>query len=158
MRRILLWCQRFSSSHGRGPVRGAPRRVRRADLRIAHVLTDGVLDAALAAASREARAGGPAGLASRRARAGAAVLRRIAGLAARAGVAAETAELVGDPADMLLADADRSGADILVLGRGDQAGDRRPAIGTQARRVLEFAQLPVLLVPPARDGGGEHSR
>jgi nucleotide-binding universal stress UspA family protein len=78
------------------------------------------------------------------------VLRHIADLAARAGVTAETAEFEGEPADMLLADAERSSADLLVLGRGDRPGDRRPTIGPQALRILEFARVPVLLVPPPR--------
>lgn len=119
-----------------------------AGLRIVHVLTDGALGAALTAASQEARIGGPAGLASRRAQAGTAVLRYIADLAARAGVTTEAAEFEGEPADMLLADAERSGADLLVLGRGDRPGDWRPTIGPQALRILEFARVPVLLVPP----------
>jgi nucleotide-binding universal stress UspA family protein len=122
-----------------------------AELRIVNVLTDGALEAALTAASREARTGGATGLASRRAQAGTAVLRHIADLAERAGVTAETAELTGEPADMILVDAERSGADMIVLGRGDRPGDRRPTIGPQALRILEFARVPVLLVPPRSD-------
>jgi hypothetical protein len=51
-------------------------------------------------------------------------------------------------------------ATAVSMLRGDQPADRRPAIGPHARRVLEFAQLSVLLVPPSRDvrGSGEGSR
>ena len=124
-----------------------------AQLRIVHVLTDGTLDALLTAMSQEARVGGPAGLADRRARAGTAVLDHVANLAARAGVDAQTRQLTGEPADVLLAELETWAADIVVLGRGDQPGDRRPAVGPLARRVLEFTSRPVLFVPPA--GGAE---
>jgi nucleotide-binding universal stress UspA family protein len=119
-----------------------------AGVRVVHVLFDGALDEVLFGASRQTRAGGPAGLGARRARAGSAVLAHVADLASRAGVAAHTAQLAGDPADVLLADAEAWPADVIVLGRGDQPGDRQPALGPHARRVVEFTSRPVLLVPP----------
>jgi nucleotide-binding universal stress UspA family protein len=123
-----------------------------AALRVVHVLTDGALDELVTAVSREAGPGGPGALANRRARAGTAVLDHVADLAARAGVDAQTCQLAGEPADVLLAEVEEWAADILVLGRGDRPADRRPAVGPQARRVLEFASRPVLVVPPASRG------
>jgi nucleotide-binding universal stress UspA family protein len=78
------------------------------------------------------------------------VLAHVAYLATRTGVDTQTCQLAGEPADVLLAELEAWPADILVLGRGDQPGDRRPAVGPQARRMLEFATRPVLLVPPGR--------
>jgi len=121
-----------------------------ATLRAIHVLADGDLTAALVAASDEARAGGSARLAARRMHGGDAVLRHVAELGRRAGVAVETARVGGEPAECVLAEAERWRPDVVVLGRGDQPGDRQPHVGPQARRVLEFARQPVLLVPSAR--------
>lgn len=157
IRRILLGVDDSPAS-----LAAARRAVRlaascHARLRIVHVHTDGALDALLTAMSREACVGGPAGLAQRRARAGTVVLNHVAELATRAGADAQTIQLAGEPADVLLADMETWGADILVLGRGDQPGDRRPAVGPQARRILEFTPRPVLLVPPGRAEQGARS-
>ena len=45
-------------------------------------------------------------------------------------------------------------ADLIVLGRSDRPGPGEPYVGAETRRVLEFADRPVLVVP----GGGQPPR
>lgn len=114
-----------------------------ARLRFVHVLGDGELVRALATP-------GERGLQvdQRRSTASQALLRHVAAEAARAGVAAETVGLEGHPAALLLTDAREWAADLVVLGRSDEHGPGRAYVGTVTRHVLEFADTPVLVVPP----------
>lgn len=107
-------------------------------LRVVTVLQDGVLTDALTSASRE-----PA-VAERRERTVAAVLAHVARLAAAVGVQAETCEHWGAPGPQILAEATACGADLIVLGR---SGRRDSYDGGVLATVMEFAKVPVLLVP-----------
>ena len=77
----------------------------------------------------------------------AAVLRFVEDLAAGASVPVRTATLHGRPATAILETATAWPADLIVLGR---AGYRRvgaPFVGSEVLHVLEFADVPVLVVP-----------
>ncbi len=54
----------------------------------------------------------------------------------------------GRIASELLAEAAESGASMIVLGRMERPGHVIPAIGSHTLHVLEFARVPVLVVPP----------
>ncbi|WP_170297340.1 universal stress protein, partial [Georgenia thermotolerans] len=71
----------------------------------------------------------------------------VAAAARRAGVAAETVSQTGEPAPVVLAEADRWAADLLVTGRADPRAASRAYVGTVTRELLEFAEVPVLVVP-----------
>jgi nucleotide-binding universal stress UspA family protein len=115
-----------------------------ARVRAIHVLADGQISRALHGSSAAATE-------ERRAHQAAAVLHFVADLATRAAVELETASLTGEPAKVILDEAVRWPADLVVLGR---AGDRhvgQPYIGSDVRRVLEFATHPVLVVPAVEE-------
>lgn len=79
-----------------------------------------------------------------------AVLNHVRTLAAHAGVDSTTVTCNGAPPfDALLAEARRWNADLIVMGRSDM---RRPGlryVGSQTEHVLEFTEVPVLVVPVA---------
>jgi nucleotide-binding universal stress UspA family protein len=87
---------------------------------------------------------------ARRERAAQAVLRHAELLSGRSGVAVETAALEGDAAPRVLDEARRWSADIIVVALVSHHGPGQPYIGGQTRHVLEFADVPVLVVPPSR--------
>ena len=65
------------------------------------------------------------------------------------GVAVETVvEQGGEPFERILEHATRWPADLVVMGRSDRRGPRSPYLGSETARVLEFADRPVLVVPP----------
>lgn len=113
----------------------------RAELRAVHVLTDGELVAALAGA------GGRNDLTRRRGTAAVAVLRHVAELAGRAAVPVTTAQLVGDVARCVLEEAQRWGADLIVVGRTTRRGPGQPFVGPEVQAILEFGERPILVVP-----------
>ncbi len=113
-----------------------------ARLRIIHVSADHLLDAAVEAAS-----GRPA-VGVRRAQSAAAILTRVAGLAEAAGVAAETNLLAGDAGPAILDAVREWQADLVVVGKSARSATGEPYVGTQTRHILEFADQPVLVVPP----------
>lgn len=78
------------------------------------------------------------------------VLDYVRKLAEEAGVPVHTAERVGPAAPRILTEARSVGADVIVLGRSGRSGLGQPYIGSQTREVLEFADVPVIVVPPAR--------
>jgi nucleotide-binding universal stress UspA family protein len=84
-----------------------------------------------------------------RADSSAAVLRHVGRAAARSGIAAEGVALTGRPAMVILDQAAAWSADLIVVGRSARRG---PAahLGSQALQLLEFAEVPVLVVPYAR--------
>ena len=94
-----------------------------------------------------ARGMGMSGIEEVRERAAAAVLRHVAHMAARAAVDLETQELEGDVARHVLGLARTWHADLIVIGRSGQRGPGEPYVGSQTAHVLEFAELPVLVVP-----------
>jgi nucleotide-binding universal stress UspA family protein len=114
----------------------------KAQLRIIHVSPDHLLDAALQAAS-----GRPAADV-RRAQAGAAILTRVAEQAEAAGIDAETVLLGGDAGPVVLDAAQEWGADLVIVGKSARSARGEAYVGTQTRHVLEFADQPVLVVPP----------
>jgi nucleotide-binding universal stress UspA family protein len=113
-----------------------------ARLRIIHVSADHLLDAAVEAAS-----GRPA-VGVRRAQSAAAILTRVAGLAEAAGVAAETNLLAGAAGPTILDAVREWQADLVVVGKSARSATGEPYVGTQTRHILEFADQPVLVVPP----------
>lgn len=73
-------------------------------------------------------------------------------LAERAGVQVDLVTEHGPVADQILAQARRTGADLLVVGRVDRPGVRLPHVGRTAEQVLEFSTVPVMVVPLTRGG------
>ena len=63
-------------------------------------------------------------------------------------VAVETVVEQGEPFERILEHATRWPADLVVMGRSDRRGPRSPYLGSETARVLEFADRPVLVVPP----------
>lgn len=74
-------------------------------------------------------------------------LARLGDSAQRSGVNVETALLEGAPFEAILADAGRWRADLIVMGRTGRTGPGKALLGSEAERVLEFAEVPVLVVP-----------
>lgn len=70
-------------------------------------------------------------------------------LARQAGVPIATALVEGEPARCILDHARAVAADVIVVGRSAQPGPGQPYIGSQTRHVLEFAEAPVIVVPPS---------
>ena len=76
------------------------------------------------------------------------VLRHVQALATSAGLATTTATCNGAPPfDALLAEARRWNADLIVIGRSDMRRPGRRYVGSQTEHVLEFTEIPVLVVP-----------
>jgi nucleotide-binding universal stress UspA family protein len=109
-----------------------------AQLRVVHVLPDGALARALE---------GSSDVDSRQAQGAAAVLRYVDDLARAAGVAAETRTLQGKPARTILGEAGAWKADLVVIGRAGGRHVGEHYVGSAVQRVLEFADMPVLVVP-----------
>ena len=71
----------------------------------------------------------------------------LAGRAREAGVEATTATPEGVPHREILADADRAGADLLVLGTHGRTGrEKRLNLGSTTERVVKAADRPLLVV------------
>lgn len=83
----------------------------------------------------------------RRAGDSASALDYVVGLAGHAGVAVEALTLHGQPARAILDQASAWGADVIVLGRSGVRHVGQPFVGSQVLHVLEFAEVPVLVVP-----------
>jgi nucleotide-binding universal stress UspA family protein len=78
------------------------------------------------------------------------VLHHVHALATNAGVHSTTATCNGGPAfDALLTEARRWGADLIVMGRSDMRRPGQRYVGNQTEHVLEFTEIPVLVVPVA---------
>jgi nucleotide-binding universal stress UspA family protein len=114
-----------------------------ATLRVINVHADSDVTTALLAS-------GAARMAERRSNAVQSLFRHASQLAARAGVEIQTLELRGEPAHQILEQARSWPADVVVIGRGEERGVGGPWVGRQTRMVLEFADQPVLVVPPRR--------
>jgi nucleotide-binding universal stress UspA family protein len=82
-----------------------------------------------------------------RSRASNAVLDYVADLAEQAGVAVETATVPGAPARVILDQAATWPADVIVLGRSGVRHVGQPFVGSQVLHVIEFAEVPVVVVP-----------
>jgi nucleotide-binding universal stress UspA family protein len=79
-----------------------------------------------------------------------AVQRHVRGLAGRAGVDLDVRTVHGHVADSLLDQARHLAADLVVVGRVDRPGVRLAHVGRTAEQVLEFCDVPVLVVPALR--------
>jgi nucleotide-binding universal stress UspA family protein len=78
------------------------------------------------------------------------MLRYVAQLAGAAAVPVQTALIDGNAAPCILEQARAFAADLIVVGRSALPGAGQPYVGSQTRHVLEFADGPVLVVPPPR--------
>ena len=108
-------------------------------LRVVHVVVDHELEVALTTVTRLAPPGVLPGES--------ALLARVAGLAEAADVAAETRLLRGPVGRAVLEEAHAWPADLVVIGRAGRWHSGEPYVGAQTRHVLEFAAVPVLVVP-----------
>ncbi len=123
-----------------------------AQLRFVHVLVDGDLLRALGEVHQDGT------VVERRARGVALLLRHVEAEADRAGVAAAGVSLEGEPGQVLLAEARDWQADLLVVGRADVVRAGTAYVGEVARQLLEFSDLPVLVVPPPASVPGTSPR
>jgi nucleotide-binding universal stress UspA family protein len=64
----------------------------------------------------------------------------------RAGVKHETTLLVGNPAETIVKHAKAARADLIVVGNQGRGAARNLLIGSVATKVLQLAELPVMLV------------
>jgi nucleotide-binding universal stress UspA family protein len=55
---------------------------------------------------------------------------------------------IGEPAPQILAQADESKADVIVMGMRGIGGAQRLFLGSTSEQVLREARIPVLVVPP----------
>ncbi len=77
-----------------------------------------------------------------------AVLRFAVEVGSRAGVVVEALAVQGEPARHILDLAAAWPADLIVLGRSAGRRVGAPYIGSKVQHVLEFTDVPVLVVPP----------
>ncbi len=77
-----------------------------------------------------------------------AVLDHVANLAANADVSARCTTTDGArPFEALLAVAHEWSADVILVGRSDIRRPGQPYVGSQTEHLLEFTEIPVLVVP-----------
>jgi Universal stress protein UspA and related nucleotide-binding proteins len=86
-------------------------------------------------------------LAARLRESGRAILSRITDMGIEKGVKVVQALLEGIPFDVILDDARAWQADVIIMGRTGRTGPGRALLGSEAERVLEFTDRPVLIVP-----------
>lgn len=82
-------------------------------------------------------------------RAGRGILKSAQGVADKAGVKASAVlleTLTGPAADLIVKQAKKSGADLIVLGTHGRRGVRRLLMGSDAEQVVRNAPVPVMLV------------
>ncbi len=115
-----------------------------AALRVVTVREHGALD-------RHPGAIDPAALARHADLASQAALSHVAGLAAAAGVEVSFGQRSGRVGAEILAEARAVKAALIVLALVDRPGSATPYIGSHTLRILEFSDVPVLVVP-LRDG------
>lgn len=126
-----------------------------ARLHVVHVAVDHELAAALSRASLRPH------IHSRVSRGRESLLARVSGLATSAGVPVTSELLEGDVVPVVLEEARRCGAGLLVIGRCAHRQQGDPYVGSEARALLELCDLPVVVVPPPqpwdREGSGRPS-
>jgi nucleotide-binding universal stress UspA family protein len=123
-----------------------------AQLRCVHVLVDGELLRALGKVHHDGT------VVERRAREADLLLRHVVAVAERSGVPAEGVSLEGEPGRVLLDEARDWRADLLVVGRADAVRPGTAYVGGVARQLLEFSDVPVLVVPQRAPGSRAPSR
>lgn len=116
-----------------------------APLRAVTVMVDGPLETELSGIG--GRAESAAALRARRDGGQNALLRHVTELARARGVEPQTTALLGEPAPTILAEARAYRPDVIVIGRSDGHRAGAPYVGSEVRHVLEFADVPVLVVP-----------
>ena len=78
------------------------------------------------------------------------ILRHVVALAASAGVTATAVSCDGHrPFDALLTIARQWQADLIIMGRSDMRRPGQRYVGSQTEHLLEFTEIPVLVVPAA---------
>lgn len=85
-------------------------------------------------------------------RAGRGILKSAQAMADKAGVKASSVlleTLTGPAADLIVKQAKKSGADLIVLGTHGRRGVRRLLMGSDAEQVVRNAPVPVMLVRSA---------
>ena len=90
-------------------------------------------------------------------RSGQAALNDLAARAEAAGVECVAVVETGTPSREIVADAETSGADLVVMGTHGRTGLDRFLLGSVAERVVRTAGVPVLVVPPEREGESERA-
>jgi len=98
------------------------------------------------------------GMADRRELAATAALKHVAALCTSAEVPSTTSCRRGHVAAEILEEALAVDASLIVMARVDRPGHALPYVGSQTLRVLEFATVPVLVVPVHDDGGRRRER
>ncbi|MGN8247073.1 universal stress protein [Cellulomonas soli] len=83
----------------------------------------------------------------RRVLAATAALTHVSALCAAAGVPCTAVRRRGHVAEQVLAEVRAVDATLVVMARVDRPGHALPYLGSQTERVLEFATVPVLVVP-----------
>lgn len=146
VKRILLAVDDSAASLAAATVAIDIARIAGSALRIVHVVADGAVTTLLSSSGVE-------DVADWQRRTGGGLLDHIAAQAERADVRPEMVQMLGEPAECVLADARSWRADLVVIGRSSMRGAGRPYIGQSTQRVLEFAEQPVLVVPPPASGG-----
>jgi nucleotide-binding universal stress UspA family protein len=117
----------------------------RAELRAVTVLLDGLLEAELVGIG--GRSESSEALRARRGGGQISLLHHVEQIGHSHHVEPETAALLGQPAPTILADARDYRPDVIVIGRSDRRRAGEPYVGSEVRHVLEFAEVPVLVVP-----------
>lgn len=143
--RILLAVDDSPAGLAAARVAVALAQVCSADVHAVTVLPDGPLEARLSGAS-----GGTESSRALRARRGVgqtSLLRHVVELGRAHGVEPSTDALVGEPAPTILAEARAFRPDVIVIGRSDRRRAGAPYVGSEVRHVLEFAEVPVFVVP-----------
>lgn len=79
---------------------------------------------------------------------GRAALKTIQERAAAGGLTAETHLLDGSPGSSVVQEADKLGADLIVLGSSGLGGVLEALLGSVSRYVLQHTRVPVLVVRP----------
>jgi len=109
-----------------------------ARLRAIMVIEVGVMDRHLDASET---------MATRREQAADAVLNHVVALGTAAGVDVVGCRRAGRVAAEILEEARAVNASLIVMARVDSPGHAIPSIGSHTLRVLEFARIPVMVVP-----------
>ena len=68
----------------------------------------------------------------------------------RQGLVCQSDSLDGYPAREIVRHAEKTGADLIVLGTHGRTGVAHVIMGSVAERVVQRASCPVLVIPPAR--------
>jgi len=116
------------------------------EVRFLHVTGDGALRRALA------HGGAERALQDRVDREVAALLDHVGSRARAAGVRHASDALAGEPEAVVITESRTWGADLVVIGRSQSGAIGRPYVGHVTRHILEFSEVPVLVIPGPRGG------